>query len=335
MQQNYIWGDNRRFNSYASYFKRTFGQRVQKLTIDAGFTCPNRDGKVGVNGCTYCDNKAFNPSYCTKTKSISQQIEEGIEFHAKRYRRAEMFLAYFQAYSNTYAPLQILKQRYGEALAQPKIIGLVIGTRPDCIDDETLDYLAEISKTKYVIVEYGLESCYNAILQRINRGHDFETSVKAICKTAERGIKCGAHIIFGLPGETPQMMLDESKILSSLPLDTIKFHQLQIIKGTKMESEFYEKPQDFHVFSVDEYIDFFVKFAEQLNPEIVIERFVGEVPPRFLSQSAWSLLRNDQLLAKFEKRLEELDTYQGRKLRLTPNPSPKARGVDACTNFSI
>jgi radical SAM protein (TIGR01212 family) len=308
----YSWGDNRRFNSYAGYFKRTFGQRVQKLAIDAGFTCPNRDGKVALNGCTYCNNKAFNPSYCDTGKTITQQINEGIEFHANRYRRAELFLAYFQTFSNTYAPVEILKQRYGEALAHPKIIGLVIGTRPDCIDNEILDYLAEISKTKYLIVEYGIESCYNATLQRINRGHDFEKSVNAIHATAQRGIKCGAHIIFGLPCETVQMMMNEAEILSQLPLNTVKFHQLQIIKDTVMESEFIGNPQDFHVFEVDEYIDFFVQFAERLNPKIVIERFVGEVPPRFLSQSAWSLLRNDQLIVKFEKRLEELATYQGK-----------------------
>ena len=308
----YAWGDNRRFNSYARYFKRTFGQRVQKLTIDAGFTCPNRDGKIAVNGCTYCNNKAFNPSYCDTSKSIIQQIDEGIEFHANRYRRAEMFLAYFQAFSNTYAPINVLKNRYSQALSHPKVIGLVIGTRPDCVDDEILDYLAEISKTKYLIVEYGIESCYNATLQRINRGHDFEKSVQTIEATAKRGIKCGAHIIFGLPCETPQMMLDEVKILSKLPLDTIKFHQLQIIKGTEMEREFTDNPLDFHTFSIHEYIDFFIKFAEQLNPKIVIERFAGEVPPRFLSQSAWCSLRNDQLLAMFEKRLQELDTYQGK-----------------------
>jgi radical SAM protein (TIGR01212 family) len=289
-----------------------FGQRIQKLTVDAGFTCPNRDGTVALNGCTYCNNRAFNPSYCSADKTITQQINEGIEFHANRYRRAESFLAYFQAFSNTYASVEILKQRYEEALAHPKVIGLAIGTRPDCVNDEILDYLAEISKTKYLIVEYGIESCYNATLQRINRGHDFEKSVQAIKATTQRKIKCGAHIIFGLPGETVKMMQDEVEILSQLPLDTVKFHQLQIIKGTAMELEFNESPQDFHVFKTDEYIDFFVKFAERLNPEIVVERFAGEVPPRFLSQSAWNNLRNDGLIAMFEKRLEELDTFQGK-----------------------
>ncbi|MDR1552463.1 MAG: TIGR01212 family radical SAM protein [Prevotellaceae bacterium] len=308
----YAWGDSRRFNSYAGYFRRTFGRRVQKLAIDAGFTCPNRDGTLAFNGCTYCNNKAFNPSYCDTAKTITQQINEGIEFHANRYRRAESFLAYFQAFSNTYASVEVLKQRYGEALAHPKVTGLVIGTRPDCVDEEILDFLAQISKTKYLIVEYGIESCYNQTLKRINRGHNFEKSVWAIETTAQRGIKCGAHIIFGLPGETVQMMFDEVNILSNLPLDTVKFHQLQIIKDTAMEREFTDKPQDFHVFDVEEYIDFFVKFAERLNPEIVVERFVGEAPPRYLSQSAWSLLRNDRLIAMFEKRLEELDTYQGK-----------------------
>lgn len=308
----YVWNSSRRFNSYAEYFKRTFGRRIQKLAIDAGFTCPNRDGTLAANGCTYCNNKAFNPSYCNPVKTITQQINEGIEFHARRYRRAEAFLAYFQAFSNTYAPVEILKQRYGEALAHPKIEGLVIGTRPDCINDEILDYLAQIAKTKYLTVEYGIESCYNTTLHRINRGHSFEKSLEALHATAQRKIKCGAHIIFGLPGETVQMMLKEAKILSQLPLDTIKFHQLQIIKETAIEREFIDKRHEFHVFTPDEYIDFFVKFTENLNPQIVIERIAAEAPPRFLSQSAWSLLRNDQLIVKFEKRLEELNTYQGK-----------------------
>lgn len=308
------WGDNRRFNSYAGYFKRTFGERVQKLTIDAGFTCPNRDGRVGVGGCTYCVNDAFNPSYCQSEKPIAQQLDEGVGFHANRYRRARNFLAYFQAYTNTYAPLEQLKKQYSEALSYPNVIGLVIGTRPDCVNEELLDYLADLSKQYYIIVEYGIESCYNRSLERINRGHTFEKAVWALEESKKRGIKTGAHFIFGLPNESIEDMIAEAAIISQLPLDTVKFHQLQIIKGTVMEKEYAENPDEFVRFTVEGYIDFFIDFVEQLSPNIVIERFAGEVPPHFLAVPAWGLIRNDQLLALFEKRLEERNAWQGKQL---------------------
>jgi radical SAM protein (TIGR01212 family) len=306
------WGHHRRFNSYNEYFKKTFGQRVQKLSIDAGFTCPNRDGTVGRGGCTFCNNDAFNPSYCQPAKSIRQQIEEGKQFHAWRYRRAIDYLAYFQAFSNTFAPLEHLKKIYDEALAVDGIIGLVIGTRPDCIDDEKLDYFQELSKNHYLIIEYGIESCYDKTLERINRGHTFGQSVEAIEKTTSRGIKTGAHIIFGLPGETTAQMMAEAEILSKLPLNTLKFHQLQIVKNTSMALEYLSQPENFTFFSLDEYIELIVNFLERLNPKIVIERFAGEVPPRFLAGPGWGTLRYDQILQKIENRMEERVTWQGR-----------------------
>ena len=306
------WGHNRRFNAYSNYFKQTFGERVQKVTIDAGFTCPNRDGSKGTGGCTYCNNDAFNPSYCTPEKSITQQVNEGIEFHEKRYRRANKFLAYFQAYSNTYASLDKLKKTYDEALSIPGIEGLVIGTRPDCIDDEKLEYFRKLSEKCYIIIEYGIESCNNKTLKRINRGHTFEESVEALKRTKQYGLKIGAHFIFGLPGESKDDILNQAKLISSLPLDTVKFHQLQIIKDTAMEIEYKEHPEKFSFFELPEYIDFFIQFLEKLNPEFVVERFAGEVPPRFLAGPGWGLIRNDQILNKFEKRLEELDTWQGK-----------------------
>ncbi len=311
----YPWGHDRRFNAYAEYFKKLFGGRVQKIAIDAGFTCPNRDGSKGRGGCSYCDNDAFNPSYCLPEKPIRQQIEEGIEFHARRYRRAQKYLAYFQPYSNTYAPLIKLKEIYGQALSFPDVAGLVIGTRPDCIDEDKLDYFAEISREKYVILEYGLESCYNQTLERINRGHSFEDSVAALELTARYGIKTGVHLIFGLPGETRAMMLAEARILSALPISNIKFHQLQIVKNTGMDREYAEKPEDFASFSLEDYIEFIIDFAEQLNPGFVIERFAGEVPPRFLAGPGWGLIRNDQLLAMIEKRMAERDTWQGKDFK--------------------
>jgi radical SAM protein (TIGR01212 family) len=311
-EPTFLWGDNRRFNSYSRYFKGLFGERVQKLTIDAGFTCPNRDGKVAHGGCTFCLNDAFNPSYCTPEKSIRQQLEEGIEFHVKRYQKATKYLAYFQAYSNTYAPLERLKEIYSQAFEVPEVIGVVIGTRPDCVDEEKLDYFAELSKDKYVTIEYGIESCYNKTLEKVNRGHTYEQAIWAIEETAKRHIKVGAHMIFGFPGETRQEMLAQAEILSKLPLDTIKFHQLQIFKATQMAKEYALFPERFSFFELEEYIDFFVHFLERLNPKFVVERFAGEVPPRFQAGPGWGMVRNEQLVSILDKRLNELNTWQGR-----------------------
>lgn len=312
---DYKWGHSRRFNSYPQYFKKQFGERVQKVSIDAGFTCPNRDGLLARGGCTYCNNDAFNPSYCEPQKSITVQLEEGIEFHLKRYRRAKKYLAYFQAFSNTYAPLENLKKIYGEALNHPGVIGLVIGTRPDCIDDEKLKYLQQLAQDHYIVLEYGIESCYNKTLDRINRHHTFEQSVEAIEKTAGYGLKTGAHIIFGLPGESREEMLAEAKILSKLPINTIKFHQLQIIKNTGMAKEFQSNPSDFNLFTMEDYIKFIVSFIESLNPEIIIERFIGEVPPRFHAGPDWGIIRADQVNILIEQKLEQLDTWQGKYYR--------------------
>jgi radical SAM protein (TIGR01212 family) len=280
--------------------------------LDAGFTCPNRDGTVGRGGCTYCDNAAFHPAYSTAGKSLHQQMDEGIEFHKVRYRTTEHYLAYFQAYSNTYAPLEKLKVLYEEALSHPQVVGIVIGTRPDCVDEEKLDYLAELAADHVVIVEYGIESCYDRTLKRINRGHDFETASRAVRMTAERGIDVGVHFILGLPGESRQMMLDSCAMINDLPIRSVKFHQLQIVKGTRMEQEYAERPQDFERFSLEEYLDFFVDMLERLRPDLSIERFVGEVPPRFVNETPWGLIRNVELLRLLDKRLEERNTWQGR-----------------------
>jgi len=306
------WGHERRFNAYSNYFRSIYGARVQKVSIDAGLTCPNRDGTKGSGGCTYCNNDAFNPSYCVPSKSVSQQIEEGIEFHKWRYTKAVSYLAYFQAFSNTYAPLENLKKLYEEALNYPGVIGLIIGTRPDCIDEEKLSYLKELSQRYYIALEYGIESCYNKTLNRINRGHSFEDAVLAVERTAKLGINTGAHFIFGLPGETREEMLNEASVISKLPLKTVKFHQLQIIKRTSMEKEFQNSPGDFELFSWEEYLEFFISFLERLNPAFVVERFTGEAPPRFLAGEGWGKKRTDQIVNLIEKRLEELDTWQGR-----------------------
>ncbi|MDR1878376.1 MAG: TIGR01212 family radical SAM protein [Bacteroidales bacterium] len=308
----FIWGHRRRFNAYSEYFKRTFGERVQKVAVNAGFTCPNRDGSISVGGCIYCDNNAFNPSYCHPSKNIAQQIEEGIEFHKNRYRRANKYLAYFQAFSNTYAPLKTLRERYAQALEKEEIVGLVIGTRPDCMDDEKLDYFSQLSQSYYIIIEYGVESCNNHTLGLINRGHTFEQAVTAIEKTHRAGIKTGAHFIFGLPCETVSEWMQWSGIISELPLDTIKFHQLQIINNTPIATMYKQNPSLFHRFTLEEYIDFIIRFLERLNPRFVVERFAGEVPPRFLEQTSWGWIRNDQILQTIEDKLQEQNTCQGR-----------------------
>ena len=330
--EKYGFPDAKRYNSFVGYFRRKYGERLQKIVLDAGFTCPNRDGKVGRGGCTYCDNAAFHPSYSTAGKSLHQQMDEGIEFHKVRYRTTEHYLAYFQSFSNTYAPLERLRTLYEEALSHPSVVGIVIGTRPDCVDEAKLDYLEDLAHGRVlegwsrsladggvrtspiVIVEYGIESCYDQTLKRINRGHDFETACRAVHMTASRGLDVGAHFILGLPGETRQMMLDSCTLINELPLRSVKFHQLQIVKGTRMEQEYAENPQDFERFSLDEYLDFFVDMLERLRPDLFIERFVGEVPPRFVNETPWGLIRNAELLRLLEKRLEERDSWQGRLL---------------------
>ena len=329
--EKYGFPDGKRYNSFVGYFKRKYGERLQKIVLDAGFTCPNRDGKVGRGGCTYCDNAAFHPSYSTAGKSLHRQMDEGIEFHKVRYRTTEHYLAYFQSFSNTYAPLERLRELYEEALEHPDVVGIVIGTRPDCVDREKLDYLEDLAKGRVlkewrralagegertapiVIVEYGIESCYDETLVRINRGHDFATAQKAVMMTAERGLDVGAHFILGLPGETRQMMLESCDMINALPIRSVKFHQLQIVKGTRMETEYAQRPEDFERFALDEYIDFFVDMLERLRPDLFIERFVGEVPPRFVNETPWGLIRNVELLRLLEKRLEERDTWQGRR----------------------
>lgn len=313
----YPWGHERRFNAYSNYFRNLYGARVQKVSIDAGFTCPNRDGTKGYGGCTYCNNDAFNPSYCLPSSTVSQQIEEGMAFHKWRYSEAVSYLAYFQAYSNTYAPLEKLKELYEEALDHQEVIGIIIGTRPDCIDEEKLSYLQELSQRCYLAVEYGIESCYDKTLRRINRGHTFAEAVQAVERTAALGINTGAHFILGLPGETREEMLNQAEIISALPLTTVKFHQLQIIKDTAMEKEFKLNSADFELFTWEEYLDFFISFLERLNPAFVVERFTGEAPPRFLTGEGWGKKRTDQIVSLIEKRLEELNTWQGRLYKST------------------
>lgn len=305
---------DKRYNTYVGYFREKYGERLQKLVIDAGFTCPNRDGTVGRGGCAYCDNAAFHPGYSTPGKSITQQLDEGIEFHRVRYRNTSHYLAYFQAYSNTYGPIDRLKAVYGEALAHPEVVGIVVGTRPDCIDAEKLDYLVSLRNEGHIVqIEYGIESCYDATLEHIGRGHDFDCARRAVEMTAARGLDVGAHFILGLPFETREMLLDQCSLINAMPLHSVKFHQLQIVRGTRMEKEAGEHPERFLQWTLDEYLDLIVDILERLRPDLYIERVAGEVPPRFVNETRWGLIRNFQILHLLDERLERRDTRQGAK----------------------
>lgn len=304
--------EHRLYYSYSSYFKELFGERIQKVAIDAGFTCPNRDGTISEGGCTFCLNDAFNPSYCTPDKSITAQIDEGIAFHSRRYAKAGRYLAYFQAYSNTHKPLDELRRIYDEALAHPSVIGIVVGTRPDCVDGQKLDYFAELAQRKYVTLEYGVESVNDSTLAAINRGHTFAQAVEAINETKMRGIHTGAHFILGFPGESREMLVAQTGLINSLPLDTVKFHQLQIFKGTAMALDYESHPERYLFYELDDYIDLVVDILERLRGDMVVERFAGEAPPRYHAGHPWGLVRNERLWQLLEKRLKERHTWQGR-----------------------
>lgn len=306
-------GKIKRYRTYSDYLSSIFPTRVQKISINAGFTCPNRDGRVGVGGCTYCNNQTFNPEYCKSDKSVSQQIEEGINFFRKKYEN-QLYLAYFQAYTNTYGSLSELKAKYEEALSHEGVVGLVIGTRPDCVDDELLDYLSFLARDYYIMVEFGVESTNDETLEFINRGHDFEAVRRAVQAASGRGLHTCAHLILGLPKEDREMILSHADRISELPLDVVKLHQLQLIKGTVMARQFEENPEWFHLYRLDEYIGLLVDFIERLNPEFVIERFVSQSPKELLIAPDWGV-KNYEFTSKLEKELERRDARQGRFFR--------------------
>ena len=289
------------YHDFGTWIRKQLPFRVQKISIDAGFTCPNRDGKIGVGGCIFCDNKSFNPSYCSHRKSITEQLEDGKHFFAKKYPDMK-YLAYFQAYTNTYDTVDKLKQLYEEALKVEDVVGIVIGTRPDCVSSELLDYLEELNKRTFLIVEYGIESCNDDTLRFINRGHDFACTRKAVEETAKRGIYVGGHVIMGLPGEDASESLRQAPIISSLPLTMLKIHQMQIIKGTRLAKIYKEKP--FHLYTVEEYIDLITKYIRLLRRDLVLERFVTQSPSEMLVAPKWGL-KNYEFTNLLNKRLRE------------------------------
>jgi radical SAM protein (TIGR01212 family) len=302
--------NNKRYNDYSTYIRRVFGERVQKISVDAGFTCPNRDGTKGVGGCHFCNNSTFNPNYCSPKSGIREQIEKGIAFFSGKYK-GQKYLAYFQAYTNTYGETENLLKMYSEALSHLDVVGIVLGTRPDCIEDNLLEQLAKWQDKYYVAIELGAESTLNTTLDAINRGHTWEDTVDAIHRIKKWSIPIGMHLILGLPGETNADTLLHARRVSQLPIDFLKTHQLQIVKGSLYGHEYKNSSGKFRLFTPEEFIELIVDFLEVMNPDIVMERFVSQAPAELLIAPSWGL-KNFEFVAKVERRLKERETWQGR-----------------------
>ena len=300
------------YNDFGSWLRSQFPFRVQKISVNAGFSCPNRDGSIGHGGCIYCDNRTFSPSYCNKWQSVSKQIEEGKKFFARKYPDMK-YLAYFQSYTNTYGTIDNLKRIYEEALNTEDIVGIVIGTRPDCMPDALLDYLEELNRQTFLIVEYGIETANNLTLKRINRGHTFECACETIERTVSRGITTGGHIIIGLPGEDASESLRQAPLISATKLNILKMHQMQIIRGTRLAEEFRRSP--FHVYSANEYIDLISRYIQYLRRDMVLERFVSQSPKDMLIAPDWGL-KNHEFADMLANHLKRTGAFQGRKLPL-------------------
>ena len=297
------------YNDFSRWIRNKFPYRVQKLSIDGGFSCPNRDGKLSRGGCSYCDNPTFNPSYCDRRRSIAEQIAEGKQFFSRKYPDMK-YLAYFQAFSNTYAPVGKLRKLYEEALAQDDVVGLVVGTRPDCVAADVMDLLQELSRQTFLILEFGIESTNDTTLRLINRGHDYDCSRRAVEEAHRRGIITGGHVILGLPGETPEESVRQAGDISALPLDILKIHQMQIIRGTRLAQQYEEEP--FHVYDVDEYIRLVADYIEHLRPSLVLERFVSQSPAEMLIAPRWGL-KNYEFTARLRRYMLDHGMKQGRK----------------------
>jgi radical SAM protein (TIGR01212 family) len=292
-----------KYRDFGTWIRERFPYRVQKISVDAGFTCPNRDGHISTGGCTFCNNQTFSPAFCNRNKSVSEQLEDGKAFFARKYPSMK-YLAYFQSYTNTYAGTETLKRMYEEALGADDVVGLVIGTRPDCVSDDLLDYLEELNRRTFLIVEYGIESANDDTLRRINRGHTFACSREAVVRTHERGILTGGHIILGLPGEDAAESLRQAPIISDLPLDILKIHQLQVIKGTPLAREYAQRP--FHLYTVEEYIDLIIQYVSALRQDLVLERFVSQSPSELLLAPHWGL-KNHEFTNLLNQRMRALN----------------------------
>ena len=299
------------YNDYGSWIRKKFDFRVQKISVNAGFSCPNRDGRISFGGCIYCNNKTFNPAYCDNTKSVTEQLSEGKIFFGRKYPEMK-FIAYFQAFTNTYSTVDELKAVYEEALECDDVVGIAIGTRPDCISRPLLDYLEALNRQTFVTIEYGIESTNDDTLKKINRGHNFECAKRAVIETAGRGITTCGHIILGLPGENAVESLRQAPIISSLPLDILKIHQLQIIKGTKLANDYDQTP--FHLYTVDEYISLIAEYIQYLRKDLVLERFVSQSPKEMLVAPYWGI-KNYEFTNLLNNKLNSEGIYQGKKIK--------------------
>ena len=300
--------EKKRYNDYGSWLRRRFPFRVQKLMVDAGFSCPNRDGTKGTGGCVFCDNKAFSPAYCTPAKSIRQQLADGKAFFAGKYPDMK-YLAYFQAYTNTYSHLESLRRKYEEALEVDGVVGIVVGTRPDCVSTEVLDYLQQLSRQVFVLVEYGVESTNDLTLSAIHRGHDFACSQRAIGLTASRAIPVGAHVILGLPGEDAAESLRQASVISSLPLHVLKIHHLQVLRGTPLARMYESSP--FPLYSVDAYVALLAQYVARLRGDLLLERFANVSPPDMVVAPRWGI-KGSELTRRLDDYMAAHDLWQGR-----------------------
>lgn len=298
--------------------RQHFGGRIQKLAIDAGLSCPNRDGRVGYKGCTFCLNEAFSPSYCRECNSLYEQINRAIQFHLSRNRKAEHYIAYLQSGSNTYADSDTLYKLYNEVLSHPNISGLIIGTRPDCITSEILDILEGLSRNRYIAIEYGIESVYDTTLSHVNRGHNLQSAIDAVAQTKDRGIDVGGHFILGLPNESREDIIAGIDKINSLGLDFIKFHQLQIYRATAMAEEYADHPERFlfaNHFNTEDYITLLCDIIRHLSPTIAIERLSSLAPRHLLLHSPLQGIRPDQLRSSVIATMHNLNATQGDLIR--------------------
>ena len=295
------------YKEFGTWLQAELGCKAQKLSVDAGLTCPNRDGTLGRGGCTFCDNRTFNPAYCRQGGSITDQLEAGKRFFSRKYPTMK-YLAYFQSYSNSYGTLSHLKELYEEALRVPDVVGLVIGTRPDCMPDALLEYLEELNRRTFLLVEYGVESANEETLVRVNRGHTFAQARECIIRTAQRGIRVGVHMILGFPWETGSELIRQAQLIASLPITTLKLHQLQVIKGTQLAREYELHPWPLP--TAEEYVDLVLEYISHLPPSLVLERFVSQSPPEYVIAPRWGL-KNHEFSALVKKAIQKRSTQLG------------------------
>ncbi len=299
-----------RYYKFSKYLKERFSCRVHKISIDAGFSCPNRDGTISRDGCIFCDNRGFSFNSRNTARPVEAQIREGMKIGKNRFK-AEKFICYFQAYTNTYAPPHLLRQRYDVVKKFSEIVGISIGTRPDCIDEEVLALLREYTDPYEVWLELGLQSIHEKTLRFINRGHSFKDFLEAVRFIRKAGeIKICAHVIIGLPSEGRVEIMETARVLGKLQLDGVKIHALYVIKGTKME-ELYEKGS-YKPMELNEYVELVTEFLEYLSPATIIQRITSDCPKELLAAPSWILEKN-KVLTEIERRLSEGNRFQGRQ----------------------